>query len=319
MLPRRMQKQQFRRPNTSEFSVTRIAQAVGVVVMLACVIGPANAQKWGPLPERVTFPSADGHTMLIGYLYEPSPKHAAQVPAQVSAIVMMHGRGGAYSSLAKGRHDASTLSQRHQMWGHFWSLQGYYALMVDGFGPRGHGQGFPQGSYEERPAELNEVTVRPLDAYGALTWLRKRGDVLPNGVGLHGWSNGGSATLAAMALGTSFAPAPGQGFAAAIAYYPACGLKGQFESGLKPYAPVRVFHGTADKEVSFRRCRDLVERGNAAGGDIQIKIYPGAVHGFDDPSPSRQSAKANANAMADSMQEAQRFFARYLPGAGSGR
>jgi len=276
--------------------------------MSAGTIDPAKAQDWGPLPQRVTFPSADGHTMLIGYLFEPALKNSVRLPA----VVMMHGRAGAYSSLANGRYDASTLSQRHRMWGQFWSLQGYHALMVDGFGPRGYAQGFPAGSYERRPPELNEVTIRPLDAYGALGWLRRRNDVLAERIALHGWSNGASATLAAMAAGTSITPSSGQGFTAAIAYYPACGLKGQFENGLKPYAPVRVFHGTADEEVSFRRCREVVERGQAAGGDIQIRIYPGAAHGFDDPSRSRQSVKANADAKAQSMREAQRFFAQYL-------
>ncbi len=47
---------------------------------------------------------------------------------------MMHGRAGAYSSLAHGVYDASTLSKRHTAWGQLWAQQGYAALMVDGFG-----------------------------------------------------------------------------------------------------------------------------------------------------------------------------------------
>jgi carboxymethylenebutenolidase len=272
---------------------------------LALAAGAAQAQS---LPDTVRFVSLDDKTNLVGYAFLPANKRSEHAPA----VVMMHGRAGAYSTLAKGRYDASTLSQRHQMWGRFWAAQGYVALLVDGFGPRGYWKGFPAGSYENRPPELNEVTVRPLDAYGALDWLHKRDDVLPDRIGLHGWSNGGSATLATMAAGTGTTPTPtpGNGFTAALVFYPACGLKGQFKSGYKPYAPVRVYHGTADEEVSYRRCRDLVEGSRKQGGPIEIKLYQGATHSFDDPGRKRQSNKANAAAKADSMGLAQQFFAQ---------
>ena len=134
----------------------------------ACVrIADATA---AALPERVTFVSADGRTTLVGYVFRPEVPHAARTPA----VVMMHGRAGAYSSLANGKYDASTLSKRHQQWGHIWAQQGYIAILVDGFGPRGYPNGFPRFSYNSRPDELNEVTVRPLDAYGALAYLRAR-------------------------------------------------------------------------------------------------------------------------------------------------
>ena len=260
-------------------------------------------------PERVTFSSADGSTALTGYLFVPPHPVAERVPA----VVMMHGRAGAYSTNAKGRYDASTLSRRHMTWGELWAAQGYIALLVDGFGPRGYPQGFPRFSYETRPAELNEVTVRPLDAYGALAYLRARADADPDRIGLQGWSNGGSATLAAM---DTHAPGrTGTGFRAALAFYPACGLKGQFENGYLPYAPVRVFHGTADEEVSPRRCGELVEKSKAGGGTIEIRFYPGASHGFDDPGSRRQSNEANAVATEDAVRRSLQFFAEQLQGS----
>jgi dienelactone hydrolase len=257
------------------------------------------------LPEHVTFQSADGRTTLTGYLFA-LPDRAGKLPA----IVMMHGRAGAYSTNAKSRYDATTLSQRHLAWGKLWAAHGYIALLVDGFGPRGYAQGFPRFSYETRPAELNEVTVRPFDAYGALAYLRTRADVAPDRIGLQGWSNGGSATLAAMEV---HAPGRvGEGFRAALAFYPACGLKGQFEDRYLPYAPVRVFHGTADEEVSPRRCGELVERSQAKGGDIDIRFYPSASHSFDDPGSKHQSNEANAVATDDAVQRSLRFFADQL-------
>jgi hypothetical protein len=132
-----------------------IVTAVEIMLLTLCV-------RAGELPERIAFPSADGRTTLTGYLFMPPHSVSKQVPA----VVMMHGRAGAYSTIAKGRYDATTLSRRHMAWGELWATQGYIALLVDGFGPRGYPQGFPRFSYERRPAELNEVTVRPLDAYG---------------------------------------------------------------------------------------------------------------------------------------------------------
>ncbi len=165
-----------------------------VLVCLSVVLLGAAPPPIPPLAERVTFLSADNTTMLVAYLFRPQGPHPARMPA----VVMMHGRAGAYSEAADGEYDERTLSRRHQEWGHFWAEQGYLAVLVDGFGPRGYPHGFPKGSYQNRPESLNEVTVRPLDAYGALVWLRRRGDVIPDRIGLQGWSNGGSASLATM-------------------------------------------------------------------------------------------------------------------------
>jgi carboxymethylenebutenolidase len=153
------------------------------------------------------------------------------------------------------------------------------------------------------------VTIRPLDAYGALAWLRARPDVDGARIGLQGWSNGGSATLAAMAAGSGFVPGSQQGFAAALAFYPACGLKDAFkESGYKPYAPLLVLMGAADEEVSPKRCERLVADSRKHGGDIAIRLYDGAEHGFDDPGAKRQRVEANAEATDDAVARAVEFF-----------
>jgi carboxymethylenebutenolidase len=281
-------------------------------VAAAALLLPAAADGGSAqtLAERVSFASLDQRTTLIGYLFAPREPRDTRSPA----VVMMHGRAGAYSSQARGRYDAATLSARHRMWGELWAAQGYLALLVDGFGPRGYAHGFPRFSYQERPPEVDEVTVRPLDAYGALAYLRRREDVALDRVGLMGWSNGGSATLATMA---AVAPAgvsetPGAGFRAALAFYPGCGLKGRFEDGLIPYAPVRVFMGLADEEVSPDVCRRLVDRSRGKGGDIEIRFYRGAEHSFDSPTSNRQRVADNAHAKADSMARALRFFAERL-------
>jgi dienelactone hydrolase len=291
--------------------------AAGMVALIALGTFAVSLEKGAAEPgqpssavERVELASADGRTTLVGYLFRPAVQPGTRVPA----VVMMHGRAGAYSTRANGTYDATTLSQRHQFWGRWWAQQGYLALLVDGFGPRGYPQGFPRFSYDARPPELNEVTVRPLDAYGALTYLRSRPDVLPDRIGLQGWSNGGSATLATMAP-----DAPGivdhnpvAGFRAALAFYPACKLKGHFaKTDYSAYAPLRLFMGSADEEVSPKRCRDLLED---ADGDIESQFYKGATHDFDDPGRRRQSIPANAKARSDAIRRATEFFDKQLAG-----
>jgi len=287
---------------------TAPALAALSLIALLGIFGMASlAQPEAPdLPQAVHFPSKDGQTQLAGYLFRAT----APGPARRGAIVLLHGRAGPYSILARGVYDATTLSKRHASWGHYWARRGYLALLVDSFTPRGYPQGFPAHSYDDRPDAVNEVTVRPLDAYGALAFLKARADVDPDRVALQGWSNGGSATLASMADTTLAAAGlqPGEGFKGALAFYPACGLHDSFKDRYKPYAPVRLLSGDNDEEVSAARCATLVAAGRVAGGDIDIVIYPGATHDFDDPGRKRQSIPANAAATQDAMARATRFI-----------
>ena len=284
-----------------------------LAVVLAAVGGMIDAARAEQPPDTVHFLSADGTTTLTGYLFMPAQPRATRSPA----VVMMHGRAGPYSLNVKdtGPYDATTLSRRHKQWGEIWSNLGYIAVLVDGFGPRGFSGGFGPHSIGERPDEVNEVTVRPLDAYGALAWLRSRPDVAPDRIGLMGWSNGGSATLAAMAE-----DAPGiiehnaeAGFRAALVFYAGCGLRNRYKSqDYVPYATVLEFHGTADSETRYALCNRLVDKSRAAGGAIEQVSYPDATHDFDDPGRNRQSVPANQSARADAIGRAQQFFERAL-------
>jgi dienelactone hydrolase len=272
-----------------------------VVAMIAALMA-SSVFAQSAEPQTVTFPGPAGVT-LTGYLYLPAHR-AGRAPA----IVLMHGRAGPYSSLADGDYGASTLSKRHKFWGRFWADHGYVALLIDGFGPRGYAGGFPAHSYGARPDAVNEVTVRPLDAYAGLAYLRGRSDVDPGRIALMGWSNGGSATLATMA--TDAPGRVGAGFRGAVAFYPACGLHDKYADGYKPYAPVHVFSGEDDEEVSAKRCAKLVDASREAGGEIAITLYPGAEHDFDDPGRKRQSVPENADAASDAIPRALTFIER---------
>src|SRR5215467_16206059 len=105
------------------------------LILLGATLFTAAALAQVHEAKTVHFRSGDGKTELIGYLFQPSGRgpHAA--------VVLLHGRAGPYSSLAKGVYNASTLSKRHKFWGEFWADRGYIALLVDSFGPRGFWQG----------------------------------------------------------------------------------------------------------------------------------------------------------------------------------
>jgi dienelactone hydrolase len=276
------------------------------LALLAVAAGAADAAAV-PDPERVHFPSADGKTALVGYLYLPSSD------GPHPALVLLHGRSGPYSSLARGVYTAATLSQRHQTWGQFWQTRGYVALLLDSFGPRGYPQGFPRGSYAQRPPEVSEQTVRPLDAYAALAYLRARRDVIADRTGLQGWSNGAMTALVAMsdtAPGIE-QPTPDRGFRAALALYPGCGME-RVRDRYVPYAPVLMLLASADAEVSPATCHAFAARTRSAGGALEVVAYDGAEHSFDDPGPARQSREANRRAKDDAMALAERFFRVHL-------
>jgi dienelactone hydrolase len=281
------------------------------VLTLPLVSIPGRAETIA-VPETVFFPSLDdGQTKLVAYLFAPVQRRSAPAPA----MVLLHGRGGPYSSLAEGHYDATTLSKRHIMWAAFWADRGCYALLVDSFGSRGFAAGFAAGTHPDRPAEINEVTVRPLDAYGALKYLSgRRRDIDPGRIGLQGWSNGASATLATMATPTLQAVGlqPNAGFRAALAFYPGCGLDDRFHDGYAAYSPVQVLIGTSDEEVSLQSCKLLVKESQRSPNAIAITIYPEATHDFDDPGAKRQSVAANAAAVADAMPRAAAFMGQYL-------
>lgn len=258
-------------------------------------------------PETVRFPSRDGKTQLVGYLFR------AEGTGPFPAVVMLHGRSGAYSSLQRGTYTADTLTQRHKMWGKFWADKGYLALHVDSFGPRGFPAGFPRHSYSERPSEVSERFVRPLDAYGALDYLRSRSDVIADRIGVQGWSNGGMTVLSTMiqsarGIGPEDAVS---GFRAALALYPSCRTQMR-EGTYTPYAPLLVLAASDDDEVSPTVCEAFATQARTRGAAVEFVLYEGAHHSYDDPGKRKQSHEPNRYALHDSLYRAETFFGRHL-------
>jgi carboxymethylenebutenolidase len=282
-----------------------ITRAIQFTVLLMLVTSPAQAAP--AAPETVYFPSADGTTEIVAYLFRP------QTPGPHPAVVMLHGRGGPYAinvnkdctlvsrTNPSAECNASGLSKRHAMWGQYWADRGYVALLPDSFGPRGKAHGFGRFTHDDPGrADVNELTVRPLDAEGALKWLHGRNDITGNRIFLQGWSNGGSTALNVMQRqGAATA-----GFRGALAFYPGCGPKALLSQTLTTAAPITMLLGPNDEEVSPQRCQNVVQRSVAAGSKIDVVLYPGATHDFDNPGRRRQSIPANRAALADVLNKA---------------
>jgi dienelactone hydrolase len=293
----------------------RFGRLLGLLIVL--VSGPypviASVQS---APETVYFASADGRTELVGYLFRPlaAPDGGGVRPA----IVMLHGRGGPYSSnvhetcttvarAVASPCNAGSLSQRHRMWGEFWAARGYLALLVDSFGPRGRAHGYGRFTHDDPDREpVNERTVRPLDGQAAAAWLAGRPDVDRTRILLQGWSNGGSTTLNAMLLQARQAATGSARFRAALAFYPGCGPKALISRAYEADAPIAVFLGSDDEEVSPTTCVTVLR--GAHGGPVNLTLYPGATHDFDDPGTARQSVAANRRAKEDAMARAAALF-----------
>jgi carboxymethylenebutenolidase len=75
-----------------------------------------------------------------------------------------------------------------------------------------------------------------------------------------------------------------------------------------PYAPVLLLIASADDEVSPKACESLAARSRAAGAPVELVVYDGAEHNFDDPGRSKQDREANRRATADARVRATRLF-----------
>ena len=280
--------------------------------------------------QELTFPSAAGTDSIPASLFKPD----GQGP--FPALVIMHdcnGLGPRSSGAAR-------------RWGRELLQQGYVILIPDSFSPRGASDGVCTLS-DPTIRAATSGDVRAADAYGALAALRELPFVDGRRVGIMGSSHGGWTTLAAMVTASSdtdpLALAKRAGFAAGIAFYPSClvrlgewsvllrnGRTGPMSSHrgvYKPIAPTLILSGELDDWPPAEPCRQLVEVARAEGHPIDIHIYPGAYHAFDNDAPVRFVAQrnnpstpggfgattgGNPAAWADARKRVAAFFATHL-------
>lgn len=238
-----------------------------------------------PVPERVSFDSLDrdpstGRPVTIqALLFQPAGAGSRRLPA----VVALHGCGGMYSAAKSKR---GRLSARHQAMADLLVSEGYAVLFPDSFRSRGFEE---ICTIDNRKRTIGQRHRRQ-DALGALAWLQRRDDVLPDRVALLGWSHGGSAVLAAL---NAKSPDVAGGrdrepsipfFRAAAAFYPGCTDSLKASGGYTLAAPITFFIGGSDDWTAPGPCVELAAKLSAAGEAATITVYPDAYHGFDGPS-----------------------------------
>ena len=103
--------------------------------------------------------------------------------------------------------------------------------------------------------------LRAQDAFNAAIYLRTRPDILPDRIGVIGFSHGGWAVLKAVLAGAVRQPAE-PAFAAAVALYPGCDPpQGALETD------TLILIGEADDWTPVARCRRWVDLAQAKAND----------------------------------------------------
>ena len=216
-------------------------------------------------------------------------------------VIIVHGCNGLWGATG----DWSNA----QSWANWLNQQGFGALILDSFSPRGLANicGY---SRAELPAP-----ARAADVFAAASYLSKLPSVKPQGIGAIGFSHGGSTVLFAAADGNPHITGSGKfgRIAAVVAVYPGC--KGLTQSTFS--VPALLLVGGADDWTSPVVCQQLSTYNRNSQTPIRLKLYPGATHSFDVPKPPRVSPlghnlRYDPAATADAKLQIQGFFARYL-------
>jgi len=160
-----------------------------------------------------------------------------------------------------------------------WAAQltgwGYVALLVDSFGPR-KAENMCASDKVETGEWDRVVGAQVPDAVGAGAHLATLPFVDANRIAVMGWTK--DAVLSAV-----FEAGMGQfydaKFQAAVAFYPDCrgNMSGRFS------APALMLIGDKDDARRPDYCQRTAVASQGRSALAELKLYPGARHGFDDP------------------------------------
>lgn len=230
--------------------------------------------------KHVRYPAGDG-TMIPAYLTLPPDGAAKNLPA----IVMPHG-----GPEARDEWGFDWIAQ-------FFASQGYAVLQPNFRGSAGYGQNW----FQDNGFKSWRTAIGDVDDAGR--WLLSEGVAAPDRLAIMGWSYGGYAAL------QSAVTEPGL-FKAVIAVAPVTDLDRLREErrnwsnfalvsayiGDGPHieagsparhaaafsVPVLMFHGTMDRNVSFRQSRLMDDRLKKANKASELVIYDGLDHYLQD-------------------------------------
>ncbi len=223
--------------------------------------------------EKVSYPSGD--EQVQGWLALPQGK------GPFPGLVVIHEWWG-QNAWAREKADA-------------FAAKGYAALAVDLY--RGQVAEDSDTAHQLSRALPNDRATRDLRA--AFAYLAGRRDVDPKRIGVIGWCMGGGFAL-------DLAEAE-PGMAAVVVNYGRLPTEAETIARLK--APVLGNFGAEDKGIPPESVRAFGEKAQKAGVKADLKVYPGAGHGFAS-SPAGPAYRPEAAKDADARTDA--FLARTL-------
>lgn len=250
----------------------------GVSVLLSCFAAFSPlAQAEQPL--AATFPSLDG-TSLKAWVFIPIEKPGTQHPIGLKrgTVIALHGCGGLY---AAGEPNKGQLNPRHQAMADLLVAEGYNVVFPDSLTPRG------EQSICAKPIGSRDITQRErrADALGTLAWVAQQPWADKERIAALGWSHGGSAVLSVTDSNNNLVKnqqvTDKLSFKTAIAFYPGC--SDAKKNGYRPNTSLTLFLGADDDWTPPIPCIELAKQLQIDKYPVELNVYDGAVHDFDNP------------------------------------
>lgn len=190
--------------------------------------------------------------------------HWPAAAGPVPAMVIHHGSGG--------------VGEREGRFAREIVAMGVAAVVIDSFRPRG-----VSSTVQDQSAVTGQDFN--LDALMALKSLGGNGRINPAKIGITGFSKGGTSTLMAAheQLVVAAGIPAGLRYALHVPFYPSCSA--QYYRPQTTGAPIYLLLGGADSYVGFEPCQTYGNALRAAGGRVEVTVFPNAPHGFDGGRP----------------------------------
>lgn len=219
--------------------------------------------------EDVSFDSLDAFTPAAIARAKPRlvqarlflPRGARQDHA-TPAVVLLHGSAG-------------LIAERGDRYGYELAAQGVAVLAIATYDSRRD----LATDFISRVLNITE-TMFVADAYAGLRYLASRPEIDARHVVLTGFSYGGMAATYAMYRQMADALAPnGPWFAGHVAYYAPCIAR--FTDSRTTGAPLLMLYGGRDELMNKGRCAQVANDLRGGGSQVDVIVYPDAVHQWD--------------------------------------
>jgi len=186
----------------------------------------------------------------------------------VPAVVILHGSGGDWTG--RSIYLANRLAKH-----------GIAGFAVDTFVARNLRS---TDDYFER-LQRASIYTQIIDGFNALKALQQHPYIDGENVAVTGFSLGGGSTLYSMfeAVATGIVGKDGPRFSAYASFYAGCSL--DFEEFEVEGSPVLIMMGEADESMSIERCEWFKNKLEQFEVDVEMAVYEGAGHGWEQPYP----------------------------------